>query len=312
MIMTVTGPLEGRPSGSVLIHEHVLVSFIGAERIAFEHYDPQDAVDEILPHLERAKSLGLALMAECTPSYLGRNPLLLRRLSAETGILFVTNTGYYGGRDGAFLPAHAYRESAESLAERWIDEWQNGIDGTGVKPGFIKIAVNEAGSLSGMDRKLVRAAAIAHRATGLTIASHTKAGPVLEELEVLRCEGVDPSAFIWVHAHDEKDLRRHVAAAQLGAWVEFDAVGDSPSLHVELIERMKDAGLLNRVLISHDAGWYEPGNPARQFKGYEPLFDRLLPALKERQFDERELDLLLVTNPVEALSVRTRILAGAI
>jgi len=311
MIMTVAGPVESFPSGYVLPHEHVLVSFIGAELISSQQYDVEDAVEKIIPHLERVKTLGVTLMAECTPAYLGRNPVLLRRLSEAAGIHLVTNTGYYGGRNGAFLPAHAYRESAETLAERWIGEWQNGIEGTGVKPGFIKIAINEARPLSGMDRKLVRAAALTHRETGLTIASHTKSGPVLEELEVLRSEGVDASAFIWVHAHDEADRTRHLAVAQLGAWVEFDAVADSPALHIELIEHMKSHGLLNRVLLSHDAGWFEPGNPARTFKGYEPLFERLIPALQASSFTESELELLLVTNPLNALTVHTRILENS-
>jgi len=42
----------------------------------------------------------------------------------------------------------------------------------------------------------------------------------------LRQEGVDPSAFMWVHAHGDPDMRRPVAAAELGAWVEFDGAGE--------------------------------------------------------------------------------------
>ena len=66
-----------------------------------------------------------------------------------------------------------------------------------------------------MDAKLVRAAARAHLATGLTIAVHT--GPAegaFEQMEILKEEGVDPSAWIWVHAQGERDKAKHVGAAQ--------------------------------------------------------------------------------------------------
>lgn len=35
-----------------------------------------------------------------------------------------TNTGNDGALTGNFLPLHAYTETAEALAARWIDEWK--------------------------------------------------------------------------------------------------------------------------------------------------------------------------------------------
>lgn len=304
--MTVTGPMEEAPIGPMLPHEHVLVDFIGAEKVGPHRYDPELAFTAILPHLERARTQGFMLMAECTPAYLGRDPQLLRRLSEATGLRIVTNTGYYGARDGVFLPAHAYRETAEQLADRWIEEWRTGIDGTGIRPGFIKIAVNGVRPLSGMDRKLVRAAALAHQQTGLPIVSHTKDGPVFEELEILRGEGVDASSFNWAHAQDEHDKQRHVAAAELGAWIAFDGVNENLDPYLEMIEHMKLHNLLHRVLLSHDAGWYEPGNPGRKYKGYDVLSTRLVPALREHSFTQDEIDTLVVRNPAEAFAIRVR------
>ena len=68
--------------------------------------------------------------------------------------------------------------------------------------------------------------------------------------------------FIWVHAHNEQDSAFHVGAAKAGAWVEFDGIADdSITRHVELVRQMKAEGLLGRVLLSHDAGWYHVGEP---------------------------------------------------
>ncbi len=75
----------------------------------------------------------------------------------------ITNTGYYGAAGDKYIPKHAYSESAEELASRWINEWKNGIGSTGIKPGFIKIGVDD-GPLSDIDKKLVEAAALTHLA----------------------------------------------------------------------------------------------------------------------------------------------------
>ena len=110
----------------------------------------------------------------------------------------------YGANHDKHLPPHAFAESAEQLAARWIREWEHGIDDTGIKPAFIKIGV-DAGPLSTIDAKLVRAAALAHKATGLPLAAHTGSGvAAFEELDLVEEAGVPLSAFIWVHAQTER------------------------------------------------------------------------------------------------------------
>ena len=281
-VMTVQGLVEASDLGQMLPHEHVLVDFAPIDDQEPGRYDPDVAFDVILPHLERLKALGCQTVAECTPAYLGRDVGLLRRLSEASGLHLLTNTGYYGARDDQHLPEHVFAESADELAARWIREWEEGIDGTDVRPGFMKIGV-DAGPLSDVDRKLVRAAARAHLATGLTMAVHT--GPAegaFDELDVLAEEGVHPSAWIWVHAQNEEDLSRHVEAARRGGWVEFDGVHpDRIEQYVALVMNMQQHGLLGHVLLSHDAGWYSVGEPeGGGFRAYNTLFEELLPALQ--------------------------------
>lgn len=90
----------------------------------------------------------------------------MKRLSEATGLNIITATGYYGAANDRFVPSHAYKETAEELASRWIEEFERGIEGTGIKPGIIKIGV-DAGPLSEIDAKLVQAAALTHLKTGL-------------------------------------------------------------------------------------------------------------------------------------------------
>jgi phosphotriesterase-related protein len=247
-------------------------------------------------------------LVECTPAWLGRDPLLLKRLADASGLTLLTNTGYYGARQGKFLPAHAFQETADQLAGRWLHEWREGIEGTGIRPGFIKIGV-DGGPLTDINRKLVQAAARTHLQSGLTIAAHTGDGQAaLEQLEILRAEGVSPSAWIWVHAQNEQNGDLHVRAGRQGAWVEFDGVApQSIDRHVGLVETMRKHELLDRVLISHDAGWYSVGEPrGGDFRPYDTLFTEFLPALKRAGLSDSDIGLLTVTNPANAFSIGVR------
>ena len=309
-LMTVTGSVPASQMGTTLIHEHVLVDFIGATETGYDRWDRAAVVPRVLPYLLEAKQRGCQTLIECTPAYLGRDPRLLRELSEKSGLRILTNTGYYGAVDNKYLPPHAFTESADQLAARWVAEWERGIEDTGIRPGFLKTSVNP-GPLSPLHQKLIRAAARTHRRTGLTLVSHTgPAEPAFQQLTMLREEGVDPSAFVWTHAQNEPDGERHAAAARQGAWVSLDGVADdNVADYAARLLLMKEKGLLGRVLISHDAGWYRPGEPeGGAFRPYTAIFDILLPALKAQGFTDADLRQLLETNPSQAYAVQKRLL----
>jgi phosphotriesterase-related protein len=305
IIMTVKGPVSAGKMGVSLIHEHILVDFIGADSINDMRWDKFSVVERALPFLKQVKDLGCQTFVECTPAYLGRDPLLLKTLSDSSGLNILTNTGYYGAADNKYIPQHAYTETAGQLAARWIKEWDNGIDGTGIKPGFIKIGVANT-TLSDLHKKLITAAARTHLKTGMTIASHTgPAVPAFEQIEILKNEGVSPEAFIWVHAQAEKDPVNHVRAAGMGAWIGLDGLNDNNLQdYVVMIKNLKNNNLLNKVLISHDAGWYHPGQVnGGEYRGYTTLFEKLVPLLKNENFSEQDIHQLLVSNPAKAFTI---------
>ena len=303
-VMTVLGPIRPQDLGCTLSHEHVLVDFIGADKVSRDRYNEDEAFRTILPHLQRVKALGCRGFVECTPSFLGKSPELLVRLARSTGLHILTNTGYYGASDNKFLPAYAWTESAEQLAQRWLAEWRDGIEGTGVRPGFIKIGVG-GDALSPMHQKLVKAAALVHKRSGLVIASHTgPANLALEELAILRSEGVGGDAFIWVHAQLEPQMRNCLEVAESGCWVSFDGFNAAETeRYVETIRSFREAGRLNQVLISHDAGWFRPGEPGGgSYRGYTDIFTALLPALWRAGIGRNSTNQLLRANPARAFA----------
>ena len=187
---------------------------------------------------------------------------------------------------------------------------QHGIEGTEVRPGFIKLGFN-GGALSEVERKLIRAGAAAHLASGLTIGAHT--GPAVaayEQLAVLEAAGVHPSAWIWIHAQNEADPAKYFDAARRGAWISLDGVSaESVAVHADRVALLRDQRLLHRVLVSQDAGWYSVGQPdGGKFRPYDTVFTEFVPALKSRGFSAAEIEQIFVKNPATAFAVRLRTL----
>ncbi len=305
-INTVTGPIPIDSMGLTLIHEHMLVDFIGADSINPDRWNRDSVVLKVLPYLLEVKRHGVRTILDCTPSYLAKDPMLLKSLSEKSGIQILTNTGYYGAVGGKYLPDFVQNESAEQLAKRWIAEFENGIEDTGIKPGFIKISVNEADALSEVDQKLVRAAAITHSNTGLTIASHTGTWKTAaQEVKILQEMGVEPSEFVWVHAQAEENFQNYIQAAHLGVWISLDGIGWAIEPYVNRLVFAKENGILGNVLISHDAGWYDPSKVVGgDFQPFTNIFEKLIPILNEKGFTEKDWNLLLIENPKEAFQIK--------
>eukprot|EP01031_Cornospumella_fuschlensis_P049085 gene49085-biopygen39331 len=228
-------------------------------------------------------------------------------LSAASDLHLITNTGLYGARKNLFLPSYAHTESAAELAARWTVEARDGIADTGIRPGFIKIGVDPEPALSPVQRNLVAAGALTHLATGLTIAIHTGRGPGLEQLDILRAHGVAPAAYIWVHAQGATDDALS-AAADRGAWISCDGLNrNTVPRHLHLCRELKKRGHLSRVLLSHDAGWFDPAKPGGgEFRPFDLLSTVFLPLLRREGFGDAEIDVLTIQNPATAFAVRIR------
>ena len=308
IIMTVAGAIAPADLQFTLTHEHIMVDFIGAAKLSKDRYNATVVMKTALPFLQSIKEKGCKSFVDCTPAYLGRDPVLLKRLSKASGLNIITNTGYYGAANEKYLPLHVFTETAPQLAERWISEWENGIEDTGIKPGFIKTGVDKA-PLTTAQVKIITAAAITHLQTGLTIAVHTGDGEAAkQQLDILQKNGVAASARIWVHAQNEKDIRYHIEAARKGSWISFDGVNTATlEANINFLLVMQKEGLLDHVLVSQDSGWYHVGEPnGGTFNSYQSIFTDFIPALKKHGFTQTEIDRIFITNPAKAFTIKIR------
>jgi phosphotriesterase-related protein len=301
-IQTVQGAIPADTLGLTLPHEHIMCDFIGAEKTGKHRYNADEVVEVMTLYLKEVHDLGAKSFFDCTPMFIGRDVEILARLSKATGINIVTNTGLY---KEPFLPQYAFEVSADGLAERWVKEYEEGIEGAAIKPGFIKIAVNP-GALIPVQQKIVRAAAKTHQATGLTIASHTGHGPAaLETIDILESEQVAPENFIVVHTDSEPNHEYHLQIAKRGAWVEYDAIGRKPpEQHLEWIASLLDAGYEDQLLLSMDAGWYWVGEErGGKVMPYTYLVKESIPRMREAGIAEETIHKLTTTNPAQAFGI---------
>ena len=317
-IMTVTGPIDPDDLGHCLTHEHLFSKFGGPPTVN-PQYDTEQIFAVVLPYLAYIKKLGIDAIVDSTCCYFGRDPKLLQELSTKSGLYILTNTGYYGAARDRYVPKSAYSMSPEQIAQIWIHEYEDGIDQTHIKPGYIKTAVDE-GPLSDIDRKLVKSACITHLHTGLTIAVHTGGNieAAKEQLSILKAYGVGTDAWIWIHAQDATDTGMLLDAAGRGAWISFDGLGimhydpekktyvGSNTLlnHFKLVKLFKEHGYLNRVLLSHDGDSY-PLTPDDK-RPYDTLIEDFIPMLFAAGFSMDEVDTMTRKNPAKALTINVR------
>lgn len=315
-VMTVNGPIEPEEMGLALIHEHVMVDWIGADSTGYHRWDRDEIVGRVLPYFEELKSYGVHTFFDCTPAYLGRDPYVLKKLADLTDINIITNTGYYGSGNNKYIPKEVMNASPQDMASHWIEEFKYGIEDSGIRPGFIKISVEDEEKLSGIHQNLVKAAGLAHLETGMAIVSHTGSdSPAMAQIKLLKKVGVSPSAFVWTHAQNGT-MSGYVEAAAQGAWISLDNIHDDPNetggsgsiaWFVKTLLELKNRGILNQVLISHDAGWYTVGEKeGGDFRGYTDLFTKLIPQLKKNGFTQNDIDRVLIENPKRAYTIKIR------
>ncbi|MBN1964601.1 MAG: esterase, partial [Anaerolineae bacterium] len=130
---------------------------------------------------------------------------------------------------------------------------------------------------------------------------------VRDQLELIERAGHTLDRFIWIHAQAEPDFALNVEMARRGAWIEYDWIGnpDLPpdTFYIERIQRLFGAGLGDRVLISHDRGWYDPSKPGGGTpQPFTYLTETFLPALRAAGFDEAAIRQMTHDNPFRAFA----------
>jgi phosphotriesterase-related protein len=315
-VQTTAGPIDSSELGKTLIHEH----FRGRdEAVAHQWPHVYDEDEEWRDSIEQANAVkehGIQTIVEPTAMLLGRNVPLLQRIAAETGLNIVACTGIY---TYDHLPHFFENRDADAMADLFVHDIEQGIQGTDVKAAFIKCAADEPGLTENIE-KVHRAAARASVRTGRPIMAHSRpasnTGP--RQVEIFLEEGVAPEKIQIAHTGDTDDLDYIEGLLDKGVYIGLDRYGLTMFLPtenrnrttIELLER----GHVERMFLSQDVvvalDWFPPeaeeqiiaAGMVEEGWSMTLLFERVIPALKEAGMTDQQLDTMLVDNPARWLS----------
>ena len=299
-LTTTLGPRTAAELGLILPHEHIFVDFRPPEHPQHGEAEAAEVVALMASQIELAQAQGVTALVDCTPVGVGRRADILKAVSIATGMPLLVPTGIY--REPK-IPAWVHAASEAELADWMIGELQGEIERSGVRAAWIKLSAGDDG-ITECEAKILRAAARAGKETNAVIGSHTMRGRVAQDqLDILEKAGYTAQRFIWIHTQKEADFAWHLEIARRGAWLEYDAIGDSDAVCLVFVLRSLQAGLGGQVLLSHDRGWYDPAKPGGgDPKPFTHLVAHFLPKMRAAGVDEETIRTLTHTNPFRAFA----------
>lgn len=312
-VQTVCGPIGTEQLGFTLMHEHLVSSQPGiAENYPQLYID--GAYERVLQDLNEMKANGVSTVVEATPFDLGRDAPMLRRLSQASGVQVIACTGFFQEPSpmlGAYTP--------KQFARLFIDDATRGIAGTDIRAGILKTAMDLEGPTAGRE-VIHRAVAIASNETGLPILLHSYPQGEMgrHQIRFLKEEGACLERVKIDHCLETTDLDYLSWLYDQGVWLGVDRLplvtGEgnyavATETRIKTIKRMLDAGMGDRILLSHDfmsiSTFFDhmPTEHAQQYiYGLNPqrfsfLQKVVFPKLEEMGVDPQELQRICTENP---------------
>lgn len=253
VVQTVLGPIDAADMGPTLVHEHIVFAYPGDELDPTDTWSRADAIEVAVERMAQLLDYGIRTFVDPCAIEMGRDPELMAEVSQRSGMNVVCATGFY--KEEAGLPYYWRVRSSEEVAELYLHEIENGIRSTGIKPGIIKVACSDP--ISEHEPAIMKAAAIAARASGLTVITHCEnslGGDVQQQ--IFAENGVDLARVMIGHQDQAEKAQQLVDVVERGSFVAVDRIGLeilAPDTHrIELIKGVLEAGHQDRICLSQD------------------------------------------------------------
>lgn len=308
-INTATGTISADKLGTTLMHEHLLIGWAGWELdCSIPKFDRKTALKNCVEQLKELRDLGLGTFVDPCPMDIGRDVTFAAEVAAASGVNIVCATGLY--KEDLGNTSYFKQRSIEEITEVYVTEITKGIGETGIKAGIIKCATGK-GQITPYEEMCLRAAARAHKRTGVPITTHTEEGTMgREQLEIFASEGVDLSHVIIGHSCGSSDLKYHTDMLDRGSFIGFDRFGldfvHPDRLRLAALIGLVGVGFERQIVLSHDsvACWLGRGleitpQVARLVENWKPthVFKNVVPALRKAGVAQEKIDTMLVENP---------------
>lgn len=230
-IRTLTGDIAPETLGVTYSHDHLFcVPPLWKEKKIDDFMI--DDLESSIKDVELFTAAGGQAVYDATAIDYGRDPVALKAISERTGIRIIATAGFNkaimwpgqmagaGGTFQAWIDSHSRAE----IRDHVVHELTVGMDGTDLKGGVAKFGTGY-NTMSEAEDKVMRAVLDAHKETGSPLHSHTELGTlVLEQLAIVKEEGVDPTRLTIAHVDRNPDHWLHRKAAETGVFLCFDGI----------------------------------------------------------------------------------------
>ena len=243
----------------------------------------------------------------------GRDVRLIRECAERTGVNILVCSGMYWQEH----PFYQNGVDAVVLADLMIREFHEGIQGTDIKPAFMKCATGPVSGTSESNKNMIRACAMAAIETGLPVYTHAESGKdyALFQQEILLKEGVAPEKIAFGHVFPPASDTYLKTLLADGSYIGCDQIGFVDNERVRLLAKslapMLKTDVRKKIFFSADMAvmtdWglaltaqardrvNNPCAPANRRK--EAIFDALIPELLENGLTQEEVLEIFVDNP---------------
>jgi phosphotriesterase-related protein len=228
-------------------------------------------------------------------------------------------TGYHPmiGADFYFDVARGTGIDIDDLAEMFIHDIRVGAQGTDRKASIIKVGTAPSGD-EWQERGL-RAAARAHRATGVPITTHSEPADRdgLYQLDVFESEGVDLSRVIIGHSGDSSDREYLSELVARGCYIGMDRFGFmietflkplSTEERIEIVKDMISRDAVGAMVMSHDSCSWCDYVPPDYIQEINPewnicyLMDTAMPQMRAAGVSDAAIETMATQNPRDIFS----------
>ena len=254
-VNTVLGPIDTADLGFTLSHEHVGTNAAGLRHTYPEIINRPALKKQAVAAFKDAYAEGVRTMIEVSTFDLGRDIELIQEVSRESGIQVIAATGNH-----LAVPRPFGEVSPDVIAAMYVREIEEGIEGTGIKAGIIKVA-SDRGGVTQPQENVLRAAARTHKQTGIPISTHTWSPDRVgdQQVRILEEEGVDLNRVYIGHSSDDTDMGYLLGLLAKGVWLGMDRypggrVPGTPDWEqrTEIVKKLIDEGHCGRIMLSHD------------------------------------------------------------
>ena len=302
-IPTATGEITPDQMGITSVHEHIALRRDGSAM------QREKGMAFAIRELKRAKELGLRTIVDVGPT---DDVAGIQEVSLATGVNVVCCTGFY------VLQAEQQSLKTEDFENHMLKEIEQGVQGTRIRPGVIKIATKGL-PITPAEKNLFIAAARVQKRYHLPICTHAVSG-CAEQQQILEAAGADlrhcyfshvEATFGWSGRTVEQEIDYLQGVVAKGSTLSFNNFGNWNHTKAKdlarIIQELARRGHDDRMVATMDVTWsfqdgnlkvlWEDTNPGGKDRTYAYLLEKAVPWMQANGITKASTDKLIAANP---------------